>query len=143
MAMTLNNISGKKGAKRKKVRVGRGLAKKGTTAGRGTKGQRSRSGGKSGLALKGLRQTLLRVPKKRGFKSGAIQPTALNLSDLKDLTLKVVTPKALKEAGLIKATRGGVKILANGDGVALKFKGCKVSKAAQAKIEKAGGSIEA
>ncbi len=142
MAMTLHTISPAKGSRKGKKRVGRGLSSKGTTAGRGTKGQRARSGGKGGLKMKGLRQTLLRVPKSRGFKSQALQPSVVQLDQLNDVDLKIVSPKTLKAAGLVEVTRAGVKILSRGDiKKAVQVKGCKVSAAAKAKIEKAGGTV--
>lgn len=142
MAMQLHTIKANKGSRKGKKRVGRGLASKGTTAGRGSKGQRARSGGKSGLKMKGLRQTLLRVPKTRGFKSQALSPAVVQLDELNDVELKIVSPKTLKAAGLVKVTRAGVKILSRGDiKKAVQVKGCKVSKAAKEKIEKAGGSV--
>ena len=142
MALTLHSLRPGKGSKQRKQRVGRGLARKGTTSGRGMKGQRARSGGKSGLKLKGLRQTLLRVPKVRGFKSGKPEAVAVNLKQLEGLKGDVVSPKTLQASGIIDAGTKLVKILAVGEvTTAYKVHGCKISAAAKAKIEAAGGSV--
>ena len=70
MTLSAHTISGNKSASPRKKRVGRGNASgRGTYATRGLKGQRSRSGGKGGLKLRGFKQSLQKVPKLRGFKS--------------------------------------------------------------------------
>lgn len=143
MSMKLHTISANAGARKRGQRVGRGLARKGKTSGRGMKGQRARAGGKGGLKLKGLRKTLLRVPKLRGFQSLSPKPEVVNVSDLNRVKGAVVTPKSLKAAGLIEYTSRGVKILSVGeiqDSVVVQ--GCKVSKGAAEKIVAAGGKIE-
>ena len=108
------------------------------------KGQRSRSGGKSGLKLKGLRQVMLATPKKRGFKSNKPNAAVVNLKNLSTAFASgaQVTPKALLKKGLISKTDNGVKILAQGEiTIALTISGCTASAAAKEKIEKAGGSF--
>lgn len=144
MALTLHTIKSSKGARKSSKRVGRGIGTgKGKTAGRGMKGQRSRSGGKSGLALKGMRQTLLRVPKKRGFKSNKVKPVGINLSVLEGLPDTLITPKTLKAAGLIEDVKKGVKLLGNGEAKpSMVVRGCAVTEGARKKIEAAGGKIE-
>jgi len=144
MSLALHTIKGPKRKKRK--RVGRGNASgKGTYSGRGLKGQRSRSGGKSGLKMKGFKENLLRIPKLRGFKSP--QPKKANI-DLSDLDKHfdngdLVTPHTLQEKGLIEDKKTGVKILSDGNLTKkLTFKDCWFSKAAEEKIVKAGGKIE-
>ncbi|MEK7529416.1 MAG: 50S ribosomal protein L15 [Patescibacteria group bacterium] len=142
MPMTLNNLKPAKGSRKRTQRVGRGLAGRGAKSGRGSKGQRARSGGKSGLKKKGLRQTLLRIPKSRGFSSLSIKSVTVNLSDINALSVSVVSPQVLKKAGLIKETRYGVKILGGGAITkALTIKGCKTTRSAAKSIEDAGGSI--
>jgi large subunit ribosomal protein L15 len=144
MALTLHNLKPKKGSKKTKKRVGRGNAGSGTYSGRGLKGQRSRSGGRSGLKLKGLRTMMLSQPKKRGFKSGRTPAAIVNLSDLNKVFANgaKVNPKAIQKKGLVEDISAGVKILAKGDiGVKLTIEDCKISEAAKQKIEKAGGKI--
>jgi large subunit ribosomal protein L15 len=145
MAITLHNIGPAAGAKKDKKRIGRGLGSKGTTAGRGQKGQKSRSG-VSGLKRIGARRQLLATPKLRGFHSGWPKAAVVNLKQLEELFGKgeEVTPKALAKKGLINKTAKNVKILGDGEiKSALNIKGCSVSKAAADKILKAGGKIEA
>lgn len=144
MAITLSNIRPAKGAKTLKKRVGRGLGSKGTTAGRGQKGQSSRSG-VGGLKRLGMRHTLLATPKKRGFRSLSPKMAAVNVGDLEKKTLanEVVTPKTLVAKGLIPKGSHSVKILAGGDLThAIVLKNCEVSQPAMEKITKAGGKIE-
>lgn len=142
--LTMSNLTPSKGSKKSRKRVGRGWSSKGKYSGRGSKGQRSRSGGKSGLKKKGLRLIMLNIPKKRGFKSPHAKLAVVNVSDLaknySDGAL--VTPKNLQAKGLIVSTKDGVKVLGNGEiTYKLTIKDCKVSAAAKAKIEAAGGSI--
>lgn len=145
MALTLHNIKAKKGSRKRRKRVGRGDGSgSGTYSGRGLKGQRSRSGGKSGLKLKGLRAMLLSLPKKRGFKSNRNPAAIVNLSDLNKTFVDgaKITPKALQKKLLVDNIAGGVKILAKGElGIKLNIEGCRVSAAAKEKIEKAGGKV--
>ncbi len=132
-----------------KTRVGRG-GKRGTTSGRGQKGQKSRSGHKIRPAERDL---IIRLPKLRGF---AHKPTTnvldINLGQL-DAKFKkfaagkhpvLVNLEALREAKLIsKNYRGNVKILSKGDiSLPVTVKGLKLSAAAKEKIEKAGGKVE-
>ena len=142
--LSLSNLSPAKGAKKSRKRVGRGWSSKGKYSGRGRKGQRSRAGGKSGLKKKGLRLIMLNIPKKRGFKSPHAKLAVVNVADLaknySDGAL--VNPKNLKAKGLISDIKNGVKVLGNGEiTYKLTIKNCKVSAAAKAKIEKAGGSV--
>ncbi len=144
MSLSLHTIQPAKGSRKTSKRVGRGLGSgKGKTSARGVKGQRARAGGSGGLLEKGLRQTLLRVPKTRGFQSHKPSPETVNVGDLKGLKVALVTPKALKKAGLIQETKNGVKILGNGEpSQSFVVKGCTVSSSAKQKIEAAGGKVE-
>lgn len=144
MTLTLDNLKPQKGSHKEKKRVGRGLGSKGSYSGRGVKGQRARSGGRSGLQLKGLRSLMLSTPKSRGFSHAIARPLVVNVEDLaKQFTNGAkVTPKLLMKKGLISDTASGVKILGNGEiGVSLMIEDCKVSKIAKEKIEKAGGTV--
>ena len=145
MAISLNNLDASKGRAKRKKRVGRGLGSTGTTAGRGQKGQKARSGS-SGHKRRGLRRFIFATPKLRGFKSPHPDAAPVNVGQLADhyTTDEVVTPKTLKQKGLISDIKPGVKILGNGEiSTAVSVKGCAVSKAAAEKITSAGGSIEA
>ncbi len=144
MSLTLNSIQPKKGSRKSAKRIGRGLGSTGRYSGRGIKGQRSRSGGKSGLALKGLRQVMLATPKNRGFKSGRPKAQVVNVSDL-NKTFKggvKVTPKLLEQKELISNAADVIKVLGNGSiAIAITVTGCKLSAVAKKKIEDAGGTV--
>ena len=137
MAISLNNLESSKGRAKRKKRIGRGLGSTGTTAGRGQKGQKARSG---------LRRFIFSTPKLRGFTSPHPDLFAVNVGQLATAYIKgeVVSPKTLKQKGLIASVKPGVKILGNGDiALALTIKGCAVSKTAAEKITAVGGTIEA
>lgn len=144
MAITLSNIRSAKGAKTMKKRVGRGLGSKGTTAGRGQKGQSSRSG-VGGLKRLGMRHTILATPKSRGFRSLAEKMPSVNVGDLEKTTIanEVVTPRTLVAKNFIPKGSHTVKILGGGELThAIVVKNCEVSKSAAEMITKAGGKIE-
>ncbi|MFA6897512.1 MAG: 50S ribosomal protein L15 [Patescibacteria group bacterium] len=131
--------------KAKKKRIGRGGAH-GTTATRGTKGQKSRSGGGKGKNFTGEKIPLFRrTPKLRGFKSLRPKNLTVNLSQIeaKFENGEVVNPVSLFQKGLIRSGRGAaVKILGNGETSKKNiFENCLVSKTAEEKIKKAGGEI--
>lgn len=144
MSLSLHTIGPAKGSKKASKRVGRGLAKGGTYSGRGSKGQRARSGGKAGLKLRGLRNIMLSMPKSRGFKSIASPMAVVNVGDLAlafpDGT--TITPKMIVKRGLIRSAEHGVKVLGAGEiGIKLTLKELAVSASAKEKIEKAGGTV--
>lgn len=143
MAIALHSLQSTPGSKQAKRRNGRGLGRKGTTAGRGQKGQSSRSG-VGGLKRLGMRKLILSTPKLRGFRSLASKANVVNVSDLNEKYIagEVVTAKTLLKKGLITDASKEVKVLAAGDlTVAVTVKGCSVSKAAAEKIAKAGGKV--
>jgi large subunit ribosomal protein L15 len=142
MALSLHNIQPYKNSKRPRKRIGRG-GKRGTTSGRGTKGQKARSG-VSGLQRKGLRQLMERTHKVHGFQSIYKKPAIVSLAVLnkKFISGDLVTPEKLLEKKIVGTTRPAVKILSNGEiKIKIKVTGCQVSKDAKAKIEKAGGEV--
>lgn len=143
MALTLHTIKPAKGSRKTGKRVGRGLSKGGSYSGRGVKGQRARSGGRSGLQKKALRHIMLSIKKNRGFKSLKPKPEVVNVGTIAKSFPDgaKVTPEMLFKKGLIPA-EGKVKVLGDGS-IAIKVivEGCNVSATAKAKIEKAGGSI--
>lgn len=144
MSLALHNLKPSVGAKKTKKRVGRGLGSTGSYSGRGVKGQRARSGGRSGLRLKGLRSLMLKLPKRRGFQSLKNKPAVINLDVLaKNFTDgATVTLKLIAEKKLVRTIEHGVKILGQGEiKHRLVIKGCLISKPAEEKILKAGGEI--
>ncbi len=143
MAISLNSLRPALGAKHSKRRVGRGLGSRGTTAGRGGKGQTARAGS-GGLQKLGMRQAMLATPKLRGFRSLAGKMQTVSVGQIGKLYIagEVVTSKTLSKKGLIPDPKSSVKILADGEiSVAVTVKHCEVSEAAAAKIQKAGGKI--
>ncbi len=144
MMLTLHNLKIARGAKKKKRRVGRGNASgKGNYSGRGMKGQRSRSGGKKKLTLRGVKGYLLRIPKKRGFTSLKVKIETVNINSLNLMDRDLVTPKYLLEKGLVKTIKNGVKILGQGElKKKLTVRANQFSKRAKDAIIKAGGSVE-
>lgn len=145
MAISLHSIAPKRGARTEAFRIGRGAGSgRGKTAGKGTKGQRSRTGGKSALKLKGLKQMLLSFPKNRGFQSRFAKDALIRVGRLSKLADdSTVNLQALRSANLILRTDRSVKIVAGGE---LKkklniAKGISVSAGAKAEIERAGGKI--
>jgi len=142
----LHNLKVSKGSKTRKRRVGRGNASgKGNYSGRGIKGQRSRSGGTSGLKLRGIKGYLLKIPKSKGFRSLKLRPAAVNLKDLEKVfeNGSVITPKALLAKGLVKTIKNGVKVLGQGElKKKLEVKANAFSKTAEQSIIKAGGQAE-
>jgi large subunit ribosomal protein L15 len=146
MPITLSNLQSPAAASNKKrTRIGRGDSSgHGSYAGRGQKGQSSRSG-VGGLAMKGLRRRLMSIPKLGGFNSIYKKTAVVNLSDLeKHFAAKSrVSPDVLVKKGLIATHKHGVKVLAKGSITKpLTIAHCKVSTTARQQIEKAGGNIE-
>lgn len=148
--MKLNELRDNEGARKGRMRVGRGTSSgKGKTAGRGVKGQTSRSG----VAIKGFEggqmPIHMRLPK-RGFN--VPNPTKLNAVNLGRLQVAIeagkiakgatITADSLVEAGVLRRAKDGVRILAKGElREKLDFEVAGVSKAAQEAIEKLGGKI--
>jgi len=140
MTLSLHTIKPAKGSTKNRKRVGRGNASgHGTYATRGLKGQKSRSG-VSGLKRLGLKMTLARLPKKRGFRSLKPKFQVVNLFSINDNFKDgdEISVKSLFKKGLIQDIKSSVKILGNGELKLknLKFKGVKFSKKADDKIEK-------
>jgi large subunit ribosomal protein L15 len=149
--MKLNDIRDNPGARKSRIRVGRGIGSgKGKTSGRGQKGQKSRSG----VAIKGFEggqmPLHMRLPK-RGFNNIFAKDYAeVNLGmvqkfiDAKKLDTKgVIDHDALQAAGLARGGKDGVRLLGKGELTAkVSFKVAGASKGAVAAVEKAGGSVE-
>lgn len=142
--MKLHELSPQKGSRKKRKRVGRGPGSGvGKTAGRGVKGQRSRSGYSSRPGFEGGQMPLIRRVPKRGFTNVfRTEYVVINVSQLAALDVDEVTPELLSERHLVKRGRP-VKVLGDGElDRALQVKAHKFSKSARAKIEEAGGSCE-
>lgn len=126
-------------------RLGRGIsAGQGKTAGRGTKGQNSRTGSKFKPGFEGGQTKLaMRLPKARGFKPlSRVEYRVVNISDLEDLNKKTVDTKTLEQAGIIRTAKNPVKLLAGGTiKSAVTVTVDKASASAVAAIEKAGGKV--
>ena len=139
----LHDLSPSTGSHRDRKRVGRGPGSgTGKTAGRGHKGQKSRSGGRVHPRFEGGQMPLVRRIPKRGFTPrNRVEYRAVNVRDL-DRFDGEVTVDGLKDAGLVRSTRKPVKILGQGEiGKALSVEAHAFSKSAQEKIEAAGGSV--
>src|SRR5579884_2574172 len=140
--MNLSSIRAPKKANEKRKRVGRGMGSgTGKTSGRGHKGQGSRSGSRLLRGFEGGQMPLHRRLPKRGFTNiFRTEYTVLNLDRLAELGETELTLEKLADLGLVKGRNGLVKILGNGElNVAVTVHAHKFSKAAQEKIEKAGG----
>ncbi len=132
------------GAKKARVRRGRGNASGGNYSGRGMKGQRARTGGRSGLKFRGVKAYLLRIPKARGFKSGEEKNIPINLGTLNKCFNdgEMVSLKSLVRLGLIIRGQKNVKILAKGELTKkLQVKIDNLSARAKEAILAAGGNI--
>ena len=142
--MQLNNIKPASGAKHAKRRVGRGIGSGlGKTAGRGHKGQKSRSGGYHKVGFEGGQMPMQRRLPKRGFKSQQIQFNAeVTLTDIAALNAKEVDMLALKQAGLISNLAKRVKVVKTGEiKAAVVLKNITATAGAKQAIEAAGGSL--
>jgi len=142
--MELNSIKPAAGSKHAKRRVGRGIGSGlGKTAGRGHKGQKSRSGGYHKVGFEGGQMPLQRRLPKRGFKSQTLKYNAeVTLSALSQLGLADVDMLALKQAGLVSQMIKVVKIVKSGEiSTAVKLSGVGATAGARAAIEAAGGSV--
>ena len=142
--MNLSNLRAPKSANRNKKRVGRGMGSgTGKTSARGHKGQRSRSGSSMMRGFEGGQMPLHRRLPKRGFTNiFRTEYTVLNLDRLAELGETELTIEAFVAKGFLRKRNELLKILGNGEiNVALTVHAHKFSKAAQEKIEKAGGKI--
>ncbi|MFV2006541.1 MAG: 50S ribosomal protein L15 [Longimicrobiales bacterium] len=140
----LHDLKPAPGSHRSRKRVGRGQGSGlGKTAGRGENGQKSRSGGSIRPGFEGGQMPLQRRIPKRGFTQRRRRVyQVVNVGSLGKIEGTIVSPGVLKEAGLIRSTRGLVKILGAGDVQgAYSVEVHAVSAGARAKLESAGGSV--
>jgi len=144
--MRLNELSPAKGSKSTRKRLGRGVGSGfGKTAGRGSKGYKSRSGGKVRPGFEGGQMPIHRRLPKRGFANIFKKDIAvINIRDLNRFERgSVVDLPALIRTGLVKGRNDGVKVLGRGDiGYPLTLHVDQISKSAREKIEAAGGTVE-
>ena len=142
--MELNSIKPAEGAKHAKRRVGRGTGSGlGKTAGRGHKGQKSRSGGYHKVGFEGGQMPLQRRLPKRGFKSVSLKYNAeVTLRALEQLGAAEVDVAMLKQAGLVPSLAQVVKVIKQGEITkAVKLSGIGATAGAKAAIEAAGGTV--
>ena len=146
MSLSLNNLRPAKGSTHKKKRLGRGPGTGlGKTAGRGHKGQKSRSGYSSKVGFEGGQMPLHRRLPKRGFtnifKKQWIEVSLEALDRNFDANTEI-TPEVMHQRGIIKKAKHDIVVLGNGNiSKALKISAHRFTKSAREKIEKAGGAI--
>ncbi len=142
--MELNTIQPAVGAKHSKRRVGRGIGSGlGKTAGRGHKGQKSRSGGFHKVGFEGGQMPMQRRLPKRGFKSlSSPFRSEVRLSDLEKIPVAEIDIVVLKQAGFLSVSSKDVRVILSGE-ITKKvvLKGLVVTKGAKAVIESLGGSV--
>ncbi len=143
--MKLNTLSPAEGSKKNRKRAGRGMGSGiGKTAGRGHKGQKSRSGGYHKVGFEGGQMPLQRRLPKRGFASRTARYNAeIRLYQIQVMKTDMIDLDFLKAEGLVGHDIRKVKIINTGDlDRAVTVKGLGVTKGAQAAIEAAGGKVE-
>ena len=145
--MELNELKYSNGSTKTRKRVGRGIGSgHGKTSGRGQKGQNSRSGGGVRVGFEGGQNPLVFRIAKRGFNNYefATRYAVINISDLEKFEDGAeVTPELLKEMGIVKDLKDGLKVLGNGELTKkITVNANKFSKIAKEKIENAGGKAK-
>lgn len=143
--MRLNTLRPAPGSRRAAKRVGRGIGSGvGKTAGRGHKGQKSRSGGTVAPGFEGGQMPLQKRLPKYGFTSRIARTTAqVRLGELNKVTGNAIDVQALKDADVIRDDVRRVRVFLSGElGRAVTLKGIAASKGAREAIERAGGSVQ-
>jgi large subunit ribosomal protein L15 len=143
--MRLNSLSPAQGSKKAKRRVGRGAGSGwGKTAGRGTKGQKARSGGGVRPGFEGGQQPLKQRVPKFGFRSRIGLVTAeVRLGELNKIDAEVIDLAALQASNIISRNMQRARVMLSGEITrAVTVQGLKVTKGARAAIEAAGGKVE-
>jgi large subunit ribosomal protein L15 len=144
--LTLSTLSPAEGSTQSRKRVGRGPGSGlGKTSGKGNKGHKARTGGATNPGFEGGQMPMYRRLPKRGFTNPfRVEAQVVNLLDLKKVSAAEVSPETLYSAGLIGKPDSPVKLLGTGDADrAYTVRGVALSAPARAKIEAAGGTIEA
>ena len=145
--MELNELKYTTGSNKNRKRVGRGIGSgHGKTSGRGQKGQNSRSGGGVRVGFEGGQNPLVFRIAKKGFNNYEFSTryAVINMSDLEKFDNGAeITPELLKEMGIVKDMKDGLKVLGNGELTKkLTVNANKFSKVAKEKIENAGGKAK-
>lgn len=143
--LQLNGLSPAPGAKKDAKRVGRGIGSGyGKTAGRGHKGQKSRSGGKVRPGFEGGQMPLQKRLPKYGFTSRIARTTAqIRLGELNSMDVETIDLAALKTANLVRDNVTRARVFLSGElNKAVTVKGLGVTRGARDAIEKAGGKVE-
>jgi len=143
--LQLNSLSPAPGAKKDAKRVGRGIGSGyGKTAGRGHKGQKSRSGGKVRPGFEGGQMPLQKRLPKYGFTSRIARTTAqIRLGELNAVDAQTIDLAALKTANLVRDNVARARVFLSGElNKAVTVKGLGVTRGAREAIEKAGGKVE-
>jgi len=144
--ITLSNLKPARGSNVARKRVGRGIGSGlGKTSGKGHKGHKARTGGSTNPGFEGGQMPMFRRLPKRGFTNPfKVVAQIVNLRDLGRIEGDEVSPVTLAAAGLVKSSAGPIKLLATGDAPrAFTVRGVTLSGQAKAKIEAAGGKVEA
>jgi large subunit ribosomal protein L15 len=144
--LTLSNLKPAKGSHRSRKRVGRGIGSGlGKTSGKGNKGHKARTGGGTNPGFEGGQMPMFRRLPKRGFTNPfKVTAQTVNLNQLGKLSVTEHNPDTLHAAGLVGQPHQPIKLLASGQADrAYTVKGVKLSAQARAKIEAAGGTVEA
>ncbi len=144
--MELNTLKPAEGSTKNRRRVGRGIGSGlGKTAGRGHKGQKSRSGGFHKVGFEGGQMPLQRRLPKRGFISLTRNDTAeVRLSEIDKMPVDTIDLQVLQQAGVVSGQALAAKVILSGKiSKKVKLIGIGVTKGAKAAIEAAGGSVEA
>jgi large subunit ribosomal protein L15 len=144
MTMELNTLKPARGARKARLRVGRGAsAGQGKTCGRGVKGQRARKGGYHKVGFEGGQMPLQRRLPKVGFRSKIKATRAeVRLSELAKVEAAVIDLDALKKAGVVPVFAASAKVVLSGEVTkAVTLKGIGATKGARAAIEAAGGKF--
>ena len=145
MTMQLNTLKPARGARKARLRVGRGAsAGQGKTCGRGVKGQRARKGGYHKVGFEGGQMPLQRRLPKVGFRSKIKKTRAeVRLSELAKVEAAVIDLDALKKAGVVDVFAESAKVVLSGEVTkAVTLKGIGATKGARAAIEAAGGKFQ-
>lgn len=145
-SVTLSTLQPAPGATQARKRIGRGPGSGlGKTSGKGHKGHKARTGGSTNPGFEGGQMPMFRRLPKRGFTNPfKVTAVPINLTRLTAVSAGDVTPEALVAAGLISNAGQAIKILGTGEAArAYTVRGIPVSASARAKIEAAGGSVEA
>lgn len=144
MSLQLHNIAPNEGSHARSRRIGRGPGSgRGKTAGKGTKGQKSRSGGSGGLIMLGMKQMLLSFPKSRGFRSLTAKAVTIPVSRLEVFNDGTkIDMFTLHQAGIIKRSDARVKLVSGGEFTKkLVIVKLPLTGGAKEQIEKAGGNV--